>query len=124
MRGVKGYPRVTKPKFVGPRILTIHGLFQKILSEVAAKHQMLVSEITGHGRHKYMLKARDEAIYRVRKELKLGYSQIGRLFNRDHSTIITSLERSGARERLREVQLGAPSKPAPEPYTMPIWLNY
>ena len=120
MRGVKGYS-ISRPKFA--KIETCKDRCMAIIREIAKKHQMRPSEIVGHGRYRYMLKARDEAIYRLRFETKLSTTQIGKLFNRDHSSIVTSLERSGAREKLRTMQLGMLPKNPPKPYTMPIWLN-
>ncbi len=70
-----------------------------ILSQVAAKHGMEVSDLTGNDRTPKVAQARHEAAYRLRREVvilgaPMSFPQIGiALGGRDHSTIIKSIER-------------------------------
>ena len=72
----------------------------KIINEVAKNHKVSVGEIKGPRRYRYITAARHEAIGRVYTECPhLSLIQIGRIFNRDHTTIMHTLENLGLRER-------------------------
>ncbi len=59
-----------------------------IADEVAAKHRMAVTDITGPSRVKAVFWARAELAYRLRMELQWSFPRIGRLLNRDHTTAL------------------------------------
>lgn len=61
---------------------------KRIIDEVAAQYKIRAAEMIGPRRHAYLIEPRHVAMRRIRKELGYSYPQIGRLFNRDHSTII------------------------------------
>lgn len=64
---------------------------QNIIKEVAKKYGLSVERLINkhQGRMPWFVRARREAIHRLRDELKLSYPEIGRwMGNRDHSTII------------------------------------
>lgn len=66
-----------------------------IIKAVAAKHGLTVAQIKGHGRQKALTAARHEAISRVyaaRPDLSLP--QIGRIFHRDHTTILHAVRKT------------------------------
>ena len=92
--------------FVSRRILTPRQQYMKIICDVSDKQKVPVTEILGPLRHKYIMRARDEAIHRIRKELGYSTTKIGRIFGRDHSTVLTSLKRSISREILRSNPIG------------------
>lgn len=59
---------------------------------VAERHGISPCDIRSNGRSKRFVRARDEAIRIVADEWpELSLTSIGRIFNRDHSTIIHSL---------------------------------
>lgn len=60
----------------------------RIIKEVSLKHGVPVSVILSDIRSVDVVKARFEAIYRIRDERKLSWAQIGRQFNRDHTSIL------------------------------------
>jgi DNA-binding CsgD family transcriptional regulator len=63
-------------------------------------------EICGPRRHKYLAKPRHEAILAIAVAFpEWSYPRIGRLFNRDHSTILKSLDAFAKRIAHGEVQL-------------------
>jgi chromosomal replication initiation ATPase DnaA len=66
-------------------------LAKTIIAEVAAAHDITPADILGPRRFPHLVEARREAMSRVRKELGYSYPQIGRIFNRDHSSVIWSL---------------------------------
>lgn len=90
-----------------PRIPLIHRKIEtrrdatmEIIKEVAAAHSLVVSDITGTSRLKPIVEARFDAIYRVATERpELSLSAIGRIFCRDHTTMLHALrihaERNG-----------------------------
>lgn len=64
---------------------------QLIIAEVAAEYRMRASEITGPGRHAYMIEPRWVAMRRIRSELGYSLNQIGRIFDRHHTSVLWAL---------------------------------
>lgn len=60
----------------------------QIIKEVSLQHGVSVAEMLSDIRSAGVVKARFEAIYRIRNERKLSWAQIGRQFNRDHTSIL------------------------------------
>lgn len=67
---------------------------EKILCDVAAKHDLPPPVIRGREKTKAVVKARDEAILRIRNEVGLSLTEIGAVFRRDHTTILAALRRA------------------------------
>ncbi len=65
---------------------------EKIISIVSTFHGMCSEDILGKSHTQECVLPRHVAIYLCRKELKLPFTQIGRIFLRDHSTIMTSVK--------------------------------
>ncbi len=61
---------------------------RKIIAEVAAAYEVTPADLTGPRRHQHLIEPRWLAMRRIRHELNYSFPQIGRLFNRDHSTVI------------------------------------
>lgn len=59
-----------------------------IVSTVAAKHDVSLSEVMGRSRLQRFIFARQDAYWALRHEAGLSFPQIGRFFGRDHTTII------------------------------------
>lgn len=71
-----------------------------IISEVAAKHGFGPREILENTRAARVVKARDEAIRRIRIELDYSFPRIARLFGRtDHTTFWAAFNRDRKREQ-------------------------
>lgn len=67
-----------------------------IIRAVAAKHGIRVPELMSHRRHAVVVAARHDAIvqvYLARPNMSLP--QIGRLFHRDHTSILSCLRKAG-----------------------------
>ena len=63
------------------------------VAEIAAKNGCSLSEILSKTRLIKIVRVRDEAIYEIWKRKDMSLAQIGRIFNRHHSSIYTSLGR-------------------------------
>ena len=63
---------------------------EKIISRVSKKYGVTEDEIYGRKRTKHIANARNISIYIIRKITDLSFPAIGKLFDRDHSTIISS----------------------------------
>jgi hypothetical protein len=75
----------------------------QIIREVCAKHSVTPAELIGKQRFPNIVRARQEAAYRMSKETTLSLPQIGRkLGNKDHTTIIYSIRCHAARLEGRE----------------------
>ncbi len=62
---------------------------KEIIAAVAQAHKVEVDDILGHGRSRFLICARHHAITQcIELRPDLSLSHIGRIFNRDHSTII------------------------------------
>jgi chromosomal replication initiation ATPase DnaA len=60
----------------------------KILREVAQEYKVSQDEIVGKNPHIHLRQARTRAIWRIKKETDFSFTRIGRIFGRDHTTII------------------------------------
>ncbi|TIN80721.1 helix-turn-helix domain-containing protein [Mesorhizobium sp.] len=69
---------------------------QQIIADIAHKHGLTYADILSPSRFRNLVTARYEAIAAV-KTAKPMYSllQLGRLFHRDHSTIVYALRKAG-----------------------------
>lgn len=74
----------------------------QLLSAVAEKFGMRVDELTGRGQSREMAQPRQLAMYLCRELLKLPFVKIGELFDRDHSTVMTSVRQ--IEQRLKDPQ--------------------
>ncbi|MEM8727659.1 MAG: DnaA/Hda family protein [Chlamydiota bacterium] len=66
---------------------------EKIVKTVATTFGMRIEDILGKGRNKECVLPRQIAMYLCREKLGLPYLKIGRIFSRDHSTVMTSVKR-------------------------------
>ena len=72
-----------------------------IIDHVARKHGVSVNDIMGRSRFPKIVAARQEAMRLVHSTgLKLG--QVGLIFKRDHSTVLTNIRRAEARINQKE----------------------
>ena len=87
-----------------PRKLARH-----IIAEVAQAYRISVNEILSCGRRHPVAKARMEAMRRIRLELNYSYHQIARIFDRDHSTVISAVRggKGGLDKRNKQKQVAA-----------------
>jgi len=83
----------------------------RIIAEVAAAHQLTSADLTSPSRKQNLVVARHEAMKRIRAELKYSYPQIGRLFRRDHSSVIWAV-RGGRRGRYPQPYRATPHRKA------------
>lgn len=85
------------PAKIGRDWLLIHSegeplTVKQIIESVSFRHQISIGEMLGPRRHKAVKEARWEAINLVRQHKPhLSLPQIGRIFNRDHTTILNAL---------------------------------
>jgi chromosomal replication initiator protein len=62
-----------------------------IIRDVARKHDLTVPMIMGDSRNKPIVAARQEAIWRIWRERGYAFARIGRVFGKDHTTIMHSI---------------------------------
>lgn len=65
---------------------------RKIIQAVAAEYGVTFAEIVSPRRSRQLVAARQEAVWRVKKQTLLSFPMMGRLFRRDHSTCYTSYQ--------------------------------
>jgi chromosomal replication initiator protein len=71
---------------------------QRIMVEVAAERDVTMDELLGPCRLRCIAWARQDAMLRIRRELNLSLPQIGRIFKRDHTTVMHGIRRAIERE--------------------------
>lgn len=59
-----------------------------ILKQISTEFGVSYDEIIGKNPHLHLRQARARAIWRIKKETDFSFARIGRLFGRDHSTIL------------------------------------
>ncbi len=65
---------------------------ERIISEISKKYHVTPEDIKSKKRTKNIAMARHIAIYVIRYSTDLAQASIGKIFNRDHSTIISSID--------------------------------
>ena len=68
-------------------------LIERILNAVSKKYGVSAEDIKSKKKTENIASARHVAIYIIRKETELSLKEIGRLFNRDHTTIMASINK-------------------------------
>lgn len=63
-----------------------------VVQEVADQYGLETQEILGRDRHKTVAKARNMAMWLTRVRLEMSWSEIGREFKRDHTTVIAAVK--------------------------------
>lgn len=74
-----------------------HVATRRILEEEAARAKTTIDQIKGHSRKSHIVAARWAVMRRLRNDLGMTLSQVGRVVNRDHTSVLYALERMGAR---------------------------
>lgn len=64
-----------------------------VIKKVSEATGVPVDDITGPRRHKHILRARNFAILTCRDYVGASLPAIGRVFNRDHTTVINAIRR-------------------------------
>lgn len=62
-----------------------------IRRQVCAKYGITLDQMLGEKRSRYLVRARMEAILRLRYERRLGVVSIARIMNRDHTSVLHAL---------------------------------
>lgn len=65
---------------------------EQILHQAADKHGLKVSDLKSQARTRHILKARNEAMRALRDQMGYSFAEIGRVFGKDHSTVINALK--------------------------------
>lgn len=70
---------------------------REIIKICAQKHGISVEDILSEQRTNKIAHARQQAMWLVAKETSTSFAEIGRIFNRDHSTVIHAVHRENER---------------------------
>ena len=66
---------------------------EKIYTAVQKKYGIRKEDILGQKRNKEIAEARHICIYLIREITEISYPQIGKIFSRDHATVISSYDK-------------------------------
>ena len=78
---------------VDPGNIPTDAMVEKILSHVSKKHGVTVEDIKSKKKTDSIANARHISIYIIRKLTDLSLKEIGKIFGRDHSTVISSINK-------------------------------
>ncbi len=92
-----------------PTLVPVPSSAKRIVYDVAKEHGLTLAHVLGGGRHAALYAVRQEAMYRVVRDTSLSYPMIGKVFGRDHSTIIHGVE-----NYCRDKGLAHPRRPREE----------
>jgi len=77
-----------------PRIWTPTQERLDLIAEIAEQHDVSLADVIGPSRFRHIINARFAAIRAVRQRYpEMSLPQLGRLFNRDHTTILHALRK-------------------------------
>jgi chromosomal replication initiator protein len=65
---------------------------ESIIKEICKYYSLTAEQVKGKSRKREIVKARFISIYIIKNETDFTLSAIGRIFNRDHSTILHSIK--------------------------------
>ena len=86
------------------RVLTCADLGHEPLATLLARYGLTVEDILGDGTKRRFAWPRQEAMYLLRTKFELSYPRIGKIFGRDHSTVMSGcrhyMMRAGVPARL------------------------
>lgn len=82
--GERWRPLVRKPRQLGEDYFVAVG----IITQVARGHGFTLSEVRSPQRHGPLVEARIEAAQAAHQQTEISISAIGRILNRDHSTVM------------------------------------
>ncbi len=86
-------------KAVGPHFATL------ILRDVAEKHKFTVDDLKGTSRKAPVVRARQEAMWRIHTECRLSLPKIGqRLGSKDHTTVLHGIRQHVRRKASEEAR--------------------
>lgn len=98
-------PRVAKS--VRGVLITPYDRVTLVIARVAASYGVTVEEIMGKSRNRPIVWARQEAYYAVKVATGAAYTRVGKIFGRDHSTIMFGVDAYKNREAARKTALAA-----------------
>ena len=78
---------------VDPGNIPTDAMVEKILKQVSKKHSVSVEDIKSKKKTDSIATARHISIYIIRKLTDLSLKEIGKVFGRDHSTVISSINK-------------------------------
>jgi len=72
--------------------------YLRIMHEVSAKHELTIHELRSNRRDRLLVAARNEAMWRMKRETSLSLPAIGhKMGGRDHTTVLHGIRRHEAR---------------------------
>jgi chromosomal replication initiator protein len=84
---------VTRTTTEEPEPLPAGGSTDVILLAVCRHFELTLQELLGRDKHRRLAFARQVAMWLCRQRLGLSYPELGRLFGRDHSTILSAVNK-------------------------------
>ena len=108
---------MTNDEFVEKRFVRrLHemGIYDEVVRLIRPRG-VPVEALVSRARHKHVSAARHEIMYWIRMKMKWSFPAIGKLFNRDHTTIMSAC---------RKIYLENPTfgGAIPDPYDVSEWL--
>jgi len=96
------------------------GVYDQVVRLIRPRRGVTVEDLVSRDRHKNVSAARHEIIYWIRTKLDWSYPEIGKLFERDHTSIMSAYRKVLA----QNPHFGASENPDSrmDPYDTSEWL--
>lgn len=75
-------------------VIRINPTMRQIAADVAEQHGLTLGDLCGRSRVEFVADVRRMAMLAVHQQTKFSLPQIGRFFNRDHTTVLYALRRA------------------------------
>lgn len=75
---------------------------ESIIADVAHKYGVTVADIKSNARMRMVAWARQDAMFEVYRSVKISQTKLGRYFNREHTTVLHSLNKAEERFWIRQ----------------------
>ena len=72
---------------------------EALLAEICKRYHVTIADLAGRSRKQRIAWARQEAFYEMRQHATLSFPAIGKIFNRDHTTIMHGVKQVTRRRR-------------------------
>jgi chromosomal replication initiation ATPase DnaA len=98
--------------------LTKRERIRRVIGRIAQEHGSTLDEVLSHSRVKHVVRARHLAMRAIiEANPELSFPHIGRLFNRDHSTVMSAIGKMGMKPRTEGKDEYAKYKKVGQPVT-------
>ena len=77
-------------------------VIEQIVAEVAHRYGLTSAQLKEHKRQRNIVWARQDAMFEVYRRVKISYPKLGHFFDRDHTTVMHSINKAEERHWIKQ----------------------